>query len=380
MLHSLPPERLTIADVEHLFSEPTEDVREQIAFKVASQFGNVVLTPRERELAQEILGYLVLDVSVQVRKALSACLSSMTYAPRDIVLHLAHDIDEVAQPLLENSPVFTDQDLAELVLTGTEHRQVIIASRPNLGPEVSGVIATKASRSAVLVLIANEGVILHPEIFDAIVQRYSDDELVLDPMARRTDLPMRIVERIVTFVSKSLRDHLVELHSIDPATATVLEDQARERTLVAMMDRVEGHNLDQLLEHLIASNKLTSSILLRAVCAGEIEFVVQSLAVLTSIQAERAGRLIHDVGPLGFRALHARAAIPELYYPAFRGALDVMLECEAAGGLPGNAEFGRLVMDRIGPLYRDVRADDIELLLDRLTRAACATTWTVRAA
>jgi len=376
----LPHERLTIADVEHLFSEPTEDVREQIAFKVASQFSNVVLTPRERELAQEILGYLVLDVSVQVRKALSGALSSLINAPHDIVLHLAHDIDEVAQPLLENSSVFTDQDLAELVLTGREHHQVIIASRSNLGPEASEAIAAQAGRPAVLVLIANDGVILRPDVFDTIVMRYSDDEDVLDPMARRSDLPMRIVERIVTFVSKSLRDHLVELHRIDPSTATVLEEQACERALVAMMDRVGGDNLDQLLEQLIATGKLTSSILLRAVCFGEIDFVIRGLAVLTSIQNERAARLIHDVGPLGFRALHARAAMPELYYPAFRGALDVVLECEAAGTLPPKAEFGRMVMARIGPLYRDVRADDLELLLDRLTRAACSAPWAIRAA
>ncbi|MES1990890.1 MAG: DUF2336 domain-containing protein [Pseudomonadota bacterium] len=380
MSHSLPHERLSVADVEHLFSEPTEDVREQIAFKVASQFSNVVLTPRERELAREILGYLVLDVSVLVRKALSSCLSGLANAPHDIVLRLARDIDEVAQPLLENSPVFTDHDLAQLVLTGTKHRQVIIASRPNLGPEVSTAIAAKADRSAVLVLISNNGVILRPDVLDTIIQRYSDDEDILDPMARRADLPMRIVERIVTFVSKSLRDHLVELHRIDTSIATVLEEQARERTLVAMMDRVDGTNLVQLLEQLIATGKLTSSILLRAVCAGEIEFVIRGLAVLTSIQNERAARLIHDVGPLGFRALHARAAMPELYYPAFRGALDVMLECEAAGAMPGRVEFSRLVMARIMPLYRDVRADDLELLLDRLIRAAHATHWSVKVA
>ncbi|MDO8289133.1 MAG: DUF2336 domain-containing protein [Parvibaculum sp.] len=375
-----PYERLTLANVDHLFSEPTEDVREQIAFKVASQFGNVVLTPRERELAREILGYLVLDVSVLVRKALSGALSDLPDAPYDIVLHLAHDVDEVAQPLLENSPVFTDQDLAELVLSGTVHRQVIIASRPNLGPEASGAIARKADRDAVLVLIANDGVILRPDVLDSIIQRYADDEDILDPMARRTDLPMRIVERIVTFVSSSLREHLVELHRVDPAIAAVLEGQARERTLVAMMDRANGNNLDGLLEQLIATDMLTPSILLRAVCAGEIEFVIKGLAILTSIQTERARRLICDVGDLGFRALHARAGLPELYYPAFRGALDVMLELQAAGSEPDKAAFSCLVMDRIGPLYRDVRADDLELLLDRLTRAACATPWAVRAA
>lgn len=372
--------RLTIADVEHLFSEPTEDVRTQIAFKVASQFDNVVLLPRERELAQEILGYLVLDVSAHVRRALSTALCDLPDAPRDIVLQLAYDIDEVALPVLENSKLFTDAELAALVISGQKPRQCVIAARSGLGIQASSAIVDHADRAAVLTLVCNEGVTLQSEVIEAIIARYHGDEIILDPMVSRSDLPPRLIERVLTLVSRDLRELLIEKHKIDASTARVLEDQARERGLIAMLDHAGGEELDALLSQLLASGKLTASLLLRAVCAGEIEFVERGFALLTNIPAERANRLIHDVGPLGFRALHARAAVPELYYPAFRAALDVMLEVELEDVKPDRRELAARMLVRITPFYKDSQTDDLDLLLDRVTRATCLAPWFVRAA
>lgn len=370
--HMPTNDRLTIADVENLFSGPTEDIRMSLAIRVASQFSNSVLTPRERELAQEILSCLVLDASAVVRRSLSSALCGVPQAPRDIVLQLAHDLDDVAAPLLQKSSVFTDSDLAELVQGGTPLRQCLIAGRPDLGPATCNAIATDADRSAVLVLVTNNGVVIRPDVLETIVHRYGQDEDILNPMARRADMPMRIIERIVTMVSTQLRDELVREHKIDPVIANALEDLARERSLVALMSRAEGESLDRLLVPLAEAGKLTSSLMLRAVCAGEMDFVVRGLAMMTSIQSERASRLIHDAGPLGFRALHARAGIPELFYPAFRGALDVLLELEASGAMPGKVELEQMMIARIAPGYRDVRTPDLDLLIDRLVRAALA--------
>lgn len=372
--------RLTVADVESLFSEPTEDVRMGIAVKVASQFSNSVLTPRERELAQEILGYLVLDVSAVVRRALSNALCGLPHAPREIVLQLAHDLDDVAEPLLQKSSVFADDDLAELVHGGTPVRQRLIAGRPDLGPVTCGVIATEADRSAVLVLITNNGSVIRPDVFEAIMQRYSEDEDILNPMTRRADMPMRMIERIVTMVSAQLRDELVALHKIDPVIAAGLEEQARERSLVALMNRASGESLDRLLAPLAEGGKLTPSLMLRAVCAGELDFVIRGVAIMTSIQAERASRLIHDVGPLGFRALHARAGMPELYYAAFRAALDVLLDLEAKGVTPEKPALKQMMIAKIGPHYCDGRVHDLDQLLDGLARAARSTGTGTKAA
>lgn len=372
--------KLTAADVDRLFSEPTEEAREEIAQKVASQFSNVTLMPRERELAQEILGFLVLDVCAHVRAALALALSDLPNAPHDIVLKLAHDVDEVAEPVLLYSTVLSDEDLAELVLSGSPKRQQLIAGRSNLGPVASGAIASTADRETVLVLVANEGVIIRPEFFETILQRFPGDEGILDPMSQRHDLPLRLVERIVTQVAGHLRRHLVERYKIDPDIADVLETQARERSLVEMLDHSANDDLELVICQLAESKMLTPELLLRAACAGKMKFVERGFAALTSIKVERAVRLIHDVGPLGYRALHARASIPELYFAAFRAALDVLHDCAKRRLKPDSRELSRLMMARIAPHYSNIEADELDLLLDRLTRQKVTATLKVKAA
>lgn len=373
-------ERLSIADVKRLLSEPTEDVRSEIAVKVASQFRNVVLTPRERYLAQEILGYLVHDVAVHVRLALSSALCDLPDAPHDIVLELAHDIDEVAQPVIENSTVLTDEDLVELVLSGSPARQRLIAGRPDLGAGACDAIAWAGDRSAVIVLVANEGAIIRPEILEKIVERYPDDEGVFDPMASRNDLPGSLVERIVTMVSKEVRDYLIERHNIDFSTATFLEDQARERALVAMIAATNPDDTCRLVAQLSEHGRLTPSLLLRATCSGEIVFIEKAFAFLASVPHERVVRLIHDVGALGFRAVYARAGMPEFFYPAFRAALDVTHELDKDGYLSDKPFLRRRMLEQIAPHYHEIAAGDVDLLLDRLTRTARALPWRTRAA
>ncbi|HEX7775883.1 MAG TPA: DUF2336 domain-containing protein [Parvibaculum sp.] len=368
-------ERLSVADVQRLLSEPTEEARAGIATKVAAQFRNVVLMPNERELAREILGYLVHDTATHVRTTLSKCLSDVTDAPRDIVLALARDIDEVALPILESSTVLNEEEMAELVLSGSANKQCAIARRPDIGAAVCNAVARAGDRSAVIALAANDGIVIRPEILEKIVDRYPADEIVLDPIARRADLPGVLVERIVTIVSKQLRDQLIERHGVDKATAALLEDLARERSLVSLLGSIDADGMLRLVAQLSEQRHLTASLLLRALCAAEMKFVETAFAFLTTVPHEKVERLIHDVGALGFRAVYARAGLPEALYPAFRAALDTLHEMGQRALLPDKRIVRRIMLQRVGAPYRDLEAKDIDLLLDRLTRSTRALPW-----
>ena len=368
-------DRLTAADVEELLSEPREEARAEAAIRVARQFRNVLLTPRERELAEEILGYLVHDVALHVRLALSNCLNDLPGAPHGVVLALARDIDEVALPVLENSTVLTDEDLVELVLSGGSEKQCAIAGRAEVGPLVSETIAWAGERRAVLTLVANEGAIIAPDVFSQLADRYAGDEEILDPMAGRKDMPGALVERLVTMVSDRLRAYLIERHRVDPATAAFLEDISRERAIADLVSRTNPDDLPRLVQTLFDRRRLTASLLLRVLCSGELRFIEIGFALLTEVSEERAARLIHDIGPLGFRAVYARAGLPEAYHPAFRAALDVVHEVDADGYLSDKPYLRHCLLERIGPQYPDIEADELDFLLDRLMRFTRALPW-----
>jgi len=67
--------------------------------------------------------------------------------------------------------------------------------------------------------------------------------------------------------------------------------------------------------------------------------------------------------------------LPEVFFPAFRAALDAVHEVQADGYLSDRPFLRRCVMERIAAQYPDVTATDLDFLLDRLARFTRALPW-----
>ena len=57
------------------------------------------MTERERSLMFDILGHLVHETEMSVRRTVSSCLAELPDAPRDLIRLLANDNIEIAYPL-----------------------------------------------------------------------------------------------------------------------------------------------------------------------------------------------------------------------------------------------------------------------------------------
>ena len=121
--------KLSQNDIQDLLQNPSDNVRADVAKKVAQEIESTALTDEERELANSILRTMVKDAAELVRKSLSESLRYADDVPRDVAIALAKDIDSVAVPILESSPVFTDGDLIEIVNSGRGSKQIAIAGR-----------------------------------------------------------------------------------------------------------------------------------------------------------------------------------------------------------------------------------------------------------
>ncbi|GMV64048.1 MAG: hypothetical protein AMXMBFR74_32150 [Parvibaculum sp.] len=363
-------EKLTIADVERLLSDPSEDARAAVAAKVARQFSQVELAPRERELAREILGYLVHDVAISVREALARCLDDKAGAPRDVVLKLARDIDQVALPVLERSPVLTDEDLVGLVYYGSPAKQCAIAGRPDVAAPVSEAIAHRGDRTAVLRLVHNAGAVINEAAATILVTRYADDADVSVPLVQRGEMPALLVERLIAMVSEQLREYLVEQHEMDHRVAATLEEQTRERTTADAISRMSHDDMRALVAQLSENGRLTATLILRIACTGEMRFVEAAFANLTDVPDERIWRLIHDVGALGFRAVYARAGMPEALYPAFRRVLDTYHAVRSSDGTLDLDLFRFHVLEGLRETFEEIEAPDLDGMIDKLARLA----------
>ena len=112
-VQSIRPQ-LNEQDIHRLIKGETPEDRASVAHRLCRRIALDVLSDSEREYAQEIMGILADDAADLVRRTLSVTLRNSPILPREIALKLAQDIEAVAIPVLQDSPVFTEEDLIEL--------------------------------------------------------------------------------------------------------------------------------------------------------------------------------------------------------------------------------------------------------------------------
>jgi uncharacterized protein (DUF2336 family) len=100
--------------------------------------------------------------------------------------------------------------------------------------------------------------------------------------------------------------------------------------------------------------------------------VEAAFAELTSVPGERIWRLIHDVGALGFRAVYARAGMPEALYPAFRRVLDIYQAMRSSDGSLDLELYRSHVLDGLRETFEKIDAPDLETMIDKLARLVSA--------
>ncbi len=362
--------KLSQNDIQELLQNPSDDVRADVARKVAQQIDTTSLTEEERELANSILRTLVKDAAELVRKSLSESLRYADDVPRDVALALAKDIDSVAVPLLESSPVFTDDDLIEIVNSGRGSKQIAIAGRPQVSDKVAVALVETDNGEAVAKLVSNDGATISETTYSELLDRHGKFEDVQESLANRSELPITVAERLVTMVSGKLQTYLVERHALSDAQANRIAQDSRERATVDLVElAAQAEDVSKLAQQLKQNGRLTASLMLRALCTGDMRFFEAGMAEMCGVSAEKAGLMIHDAGSLGLQAVFQKTGISEVYFPAFRIAVDVFKETDYDGGDRDRERFRDRMIERILTQYDNIDADDIDYLIDALGRS-----------
>jgi uncharacterized protein (DUF2336 family) len=362
--------RLTENDVHKLLADPSGDTRAETAAKLAIQFDQGNLSPSERAMAEQIFRIMVKDAEVRVREALAVNLKENPNVPHDVAVSLAKDVDQVALPVLLFSEILSDEDLVQIVRSQDPVKQKAIAGRARVSAAVADAIVEDADKDAVVALVANEGAELSEKSLDKVIDKYGEDETVQKPMVQRSVLPVTIVERLVHKVSENLRDHLLTHHEMPPSMAADLILQARERATINLSTDSSEDDVERLVNQLYNNGRLTPSIVLRALCMGDIKFFEYALARRVGIPVMNARMLIHDSGELGLDGVYGKSGMPHNFFPAVKAAISVAKEM-SYDGEPGDRErYARRMLERVltqyGDLGVDFDNDDLEYLLAKM--------------
>jgi uncharacterized protein (DUF2336 family) len=262
--------------------------------------------------------------------------------------------------------VLTDDDLVAIVQRASAPKQTAIAGRSAVSERVSDALVTHGAEEAVAALMGNEGARIAEPSLEQAVGRFAASDAVKEAMVRRDALPPAVAERLVALVSRRLQDHLVRHHNLPASTAADLVMRGRERAVIRLSAGADDADLRQMVAQMHHTGRLTPSLMVRAICTGDLGFFEAAMAELTGVKLENVHILLHDGGPNGLAALYRRAGLPPALFSCVRAAVDVVNETGFDGEAHELERFRARVITRVLTRVEDFDPGDVDYLVDKL--------------
>lgn len=266
-----------------------------------------ILNIQERALMTDIIQRLVHEVELPVTQALADRLASISYAPRELILHLANDRIEIAKTILLRSTVLLDMDLVEIVRHRTMQHQLAIAMRDTISEAVTDALVETGEVDVIRTLLENENAQISRATMDYLVERAKQVDAFQNPILHRQDLAPDLAKKLYWWVSVALRRHILEHFQIDPMD---LDDQleATVQDLVgeAQEDSSPGSKAEALARQLRENNALTPTLMVQVLRQGEVPLFEAMFSCLTELRMSLVRRLLYEPGGEGL-AIACRA-------------------------------------------------------------------------
>jgi uncharacterized protein (DUF2336 family) len=289
-----------------LTRDDDESVRERLAAKIVALVPEFSKEERQkiRALSDKVLETLARDHAVKVRQIVAEALKDSVHAPPAVIHKLARDIEiQVAGPILEHSPLLTDEDLLEIIAAGPIRGALnAIAKRRQLSDKLSDGVAVAAlanpgvESNSVRRLLQNQSAQIREDTLDRILDQASRVPTWHEPLVQRPTLPMKAIKRLAAFVGRSLLEALQQRPDLDAATA---KDVAKtvQRRLEAEGAAAEAPPVG---EQAIAA----------AIGAGKREAVAVALARDAKLPASIVSAILASKSAKAVTALAWRAKLP----------------------------------------------------------------------
>jgi uncharacterized protein (DUF2336 family) len=165
--------------------------------RLAQRFARGGLAEAEWHTVTDAFRIALYDGEPLVRRVLAENVKTAPDLPRDILLALARDVATVAAPVLEQSRLLADDDLLPIVLGHTPAHRAAIAGRRRLSIRLVAALCRRGERAAILRLLGNEDVALDEATLHALLDRFPEDALVAEAIARRRLVPVSVGSRLV---------------------------------------------------------------------------------------------------------------------------------------------------------------------------------------
>ncbi len=356
---------LSLVDVINLKNNPSRESRIQVAEKMCDEFNSRSFSDEERIIISEIFRMLAKDAEVAIRQSLSEKLKHNSRLPEDIAFMLASDVMQVALPVLQFSPALSEDDLISIVRSTKELAKLLaVTKRDVVTPAVSQELVNKKQIFVTESLLQNKGAFVNEEDFARILAEYGHVDSLMSALIGRDQLPVTVAEKMLGIVTGALKTQLMAKHGAHAHAIKEAVSDAREHvTLTHISQPSSPNNKEKLAQHLYSEERLSSSLVVRSICLGDLEFFISSMAKLTGWPRTRVEQVLADRDITAMRRLYHAAGLPQSIQDATLAVLVFVLEELRAGHKGGTAQFAGRVIERIVAAGYDRSVNNMTYLL-----------------
>ncbi len=325
-----------------LAADEDEQVRTDVAAKIAKLAPGLTADEHDRlrHMTFESLEILARDQVTRVRQILSDTLKDVADAPPELIRRLARDVElVVAGPVLEFSPVLTDEDLLEIIKSSPVKGALgAISRRATVKENVVDAVAAGSDEEAIADLLANRGAQVREQTLDKLVERAKDIELWHEPLAYRPKLSQGAAKRIAILVADNLLEAMGKRRDLDPETLAEVKEVVHRRidegekgkdgkarksggkdaapedqSPAQSEDAPPAEKVEQpmvVARRLHKNGKLGKKAVTRSLRAGDHDFVLAALAVRAELSLGIVQKIFSTRSAKGIIAIAWKAGMP----------------------------------------------------------------------
>jgi len=320
---------MTVHDILQFEEDDQRTLDIRAACEIAERYMAAIPGSQEQAGMAAALTVLLDDPSRAVRKAIAGLLCASPHAPGHVIRCLAGDVDEVALPVLTSSPILTDAELVDLLAEGSDAAQQAIAAREGLSASVCAAICEVGCEAACRILLHNNSAVVLQSSLLRLAQRFEDRPDLCDQLLKTRDLPLVMRYQLLMRLAENLDDHPIVLERVPEHRRDTFLSDAEDKVVLRLALEAGAEDLTDFVEHLRVEGKLTTRLLLRAVCCGRLRFFAAALANLGQVPLPRLCKLLITVRRSALQAILRKAGLPLRAHQAFLLAIDIARQADA---------------------------------------------------
>jgi len=290
-------------------------VRCDLTEKIAQLAPDASATERSKiqDLTYDALSVLSRDQVTSVRQILSEALKDVVDAPGDIIRLLAKDMEVVVSgPVLQFSPVLTDEDLIEII--SSRHSDAAlnaISKRQSISESVSNAVIKTNEESAIADLLSNPTAQIREDTLDMLADRAQDVLTWHAPLSRRPKLSLHAAKRMAHYLADNLLKTMQERKDLPDDVISSLKEEVKKRIDGVDDPKDEEIEIDPIEEvrALHKDKKLNEELLCQWVDESNWIFVTSGLAVLSELRRVTVKKIVASQSGKGLMALTWKAGL-----------------------------------------------------------------------